>query len=519
MKERMDPKNMPEELGMMAGGAQDAENQGSYGPDIWGRIWPNRSPSIPDDKGVRAKTWEWTLDEGENGDCVLAEVPRPLAVHQVFFGWKETRKGSWFQKEYVRCLARKYVFDKKTNMSVQTPTKVSCPFCQVLGEDRWRAIQVGGVVDMRDQDEPFVDANGTQIETPPRMLLLANDSSQKAVLMGLRERAARKKALVGTIFHVARGVGKNTSRVGTNWIPDLDEEVSIKDIKQVYYPLDIDMAYPIFHEKAKHPFDAGEIKGLLDHMLERHCMLSLKHGPKVRKGFVGFDEHGAAAFGIDVDALRNAEDGEDPPSDEDGAGNTPQRRGLRIMGSASDGPSLNDLQDKGEEGSEEPEGSEEEGSEEPEGEEGMLDPADVAKYNTKEINDLAKEWGISLKGLGRSVDAKRLAVLTSSDGFDLSDGEAKALLGIIEEEGEGEGEEEGEEGEDEGIDVDALAVRLLDKDETSITEVREAAEKHGSEIARDGKGRVLRKKTVENLVAHLGSGDSGSDGTAEPWED
>jgi len=509
---------------MMAGGAEDAANQGSYGPDVWGRIWPHRSPSIPDEKGVRAKTWEWTLNEGESGDCVLAEVPKPLAVHQIFFGWKETSKGSWFQKEYVRCLARKYVYDKKAKMSVQMPTGVACPFCQVLGEDRWRAIQVGGVVDMRDQDEPFIDANGTKIETPPRMLLLANDSSQKAVLMGLRERAARKKSLVGTVFHVARGAGRNTSRVGTNWIPDLDEEVPLKDIKQVYYPIDLDLAYPIFHEKAKHPFNKGEIKELLEHILERHCFLSIKHGHKVRKGFVGFDESGAIAFGIDVDALRDGEDGEDAPSAEDGVNDAPQKRGLKIMSSPTAGPSLNDLSDKGDEDDETPEDEEgsDEGSDE-ESDEGMLDPEEFAKYGTKEINALAKEWGISLKGLGRSLDAKRLAVLTSSDGFDMSEGAAKGLLGIVDDDDEPEGEEEGseeEEGEEEGesIDVEALAATLLSKDETSIKEVRETAEKYGAEVARDSKGRVLRKKTVENIVELLGGeGDSGGD--AQPWDD
>ena len=65
---------------------------------------------------------------------------------------------------------------------------------------------------------------------------------------------------------------------------------------------------------------------------------------------------------------------------------------------------------------------------------------------------------------------------------------------------------------------DALAATLLSKDESSITEVREAAEKHGAEVARDGKGRVLRNKTVENLVAHL-SGSKGSGATAGPWDE
>jgi len=365
-------------------------------------------------------------------------------------------------------------------------------------------------VDLREQSEPFMDANGTKIDTPPRMLLLANDSSQKAVYMGLRERAARKKSLVGTVFHVARGVGHNTNRVGTNWIPDLDEEVPIKELNRVYAPIDIDLAFPIFHEKARHPFEAGEIKELLDHMLGRHVFLSLRHGPKIRKGFVGFDAHGAVAYGIDLDALKEAEDDTNTSSAEDVDNDAPAHRGLRIMSSATDGPNLNDLSDKSNKETESDEIPVEET-------EGALDSADVAKYNADEIKNLAKEWNISLKGAGRSLDAKRLLILTSSSGFDLDEGEAKAILGLVDQESEGEEESKGEEeGEEEGIDVDSLAVRLLDKDQTTITEVREEAEKHGAEVARDDKDRVLRKKTVENLVAHL-SGKTSSGG-AEPWE-
>lgn len=62
-----DPSKLPAELGMMYGGADEAAKQSKFGPDIWGQIWPYRSPVKPGPKGERVKSWDWKLDEGEEG--------------------------------------------------------------------------------------------------------------------------------------------------------------------------------------------------------------------------------------------------------------------------------------------------------------------------------------------------------------------------------------------------------------------------------------------------------------------
>jgi hypothetical protein len=92
-------------------------------------------------------------------------------------------------REKVRCTARTWAFDKKLSVWKLEGTGTACPFCKILGETRFKLIQVGGVVDIRVQrGEALRDEAGQVIDNPPRMLLLESDASQQAISAGIRER-------------------------------------------------------------------------------------------------------------------------------------------------------------------------------------------------------------------------------------------------------------------------------------------------------------------------------------------
>lgn len=540
----MDPKNLPAELGMMFGGARDAGDQNRFGPDVWGRIWPLRSPTAVDDKGHKVTTYSWKVDEGEDTAlCCLAQLPVPIPTHQVCFGWNEGKgKGSYFKKERVRCLARAYKYDAEERVGKIVSTGKKCPFCLVLGAERWKAIQVGGVIDMRDQKELFVDALGNRMPNPPRALLLETDAAQKAVMQGLVERHARGKPLIGTIFKVARAAGKNTARVGTNWIPVLDEEVPEAQIRRIYTPIDLDMAYPALDGVSKSPFNPEEITSVVTHILERHVILCLRHGDKVSKTWRGFDEAGAKEFGIDVKKLSElaSDDGDDGASA--GGTDAPAERGLMMLAPQKTGEPAADqpkglwgLSDLGSDASAaappvqpspsvEPPPAQEGGEGEGEGEE--VTPQTVMDMDEKDLRLLLKDWDVPTPRKGGAVEMRR-RLLTHKNGFSMAEADAANLLGSAPS-GDEEGEE-GEEGEGEpAIDIEALRTQLMDKGKTPIGDVVALAEKAQAAITRDGQGRPVRRPTVEAILEKMKDAAPGGPtppaapaqgGRREIWED
>lgn len=364
----MDISSLPEELQLVMGAAKDSAETGQRGPEVWTPIWNQRNPVKPYDDGTRFRVYEWRLEQGEsNAMCVIAQLPLPIVVHTVNIGRGETKGRAYFRREKIRCLGLRYGIDSETKAPKVMPTGIPCLTCGLLG-DRWSIIQVGGVVDLRKQKEPLVDQRGIRYDQPPRMLALDNDSSQRAVGDGLRERFLRGKPAIGTVFKVQRGMEQNSARIGTNWVAQLDLDTPADQIAEIYYPIDINMCYPLLDGKQDNVFKADKHEEMLLHILQRHVAMCVKHTPGK-----GFDAHAAKQLGLNVEASTASDD--DAPALRD----TPASRGLSLIhvddtpsgGTETPTPGLTDLGDKIEE-EEEPEGEEgeeQEAEEEEEGEE------------------------------------------------------------------------------------------------------------------------------------------------------
>ena len=507
----MDVANLPPELQAMFAGAQVAKETNKFGPNVWDRIWPHRCPTKPNAKGERTvRPFDWSLEAGEvDARCVIAQLPTQILVHNVNFGWKEHKGKTFFMREKVRCTARTWAFDKKLSVWKLEGTGTACPFCKILGETRFKLIQVGGVVDIRVQrGEALRDEAGQVIDNPPRMLLLESDASQQAISAGIRERVIRGRPAIGTIFVVSRGSDQNSARVGTTWLPDLDHDVPEAEIKKIYFPVDMNYAFPLLDGKAKNQFDHKEVETITHAIIERHIFMCIKHKDSFKGNFVGFDEYAAQEAGYNLDAL--AEQGEEDKEPEE-----PTTKGLKlaisnlstltapaqappVQTTTNTRPALTELKDKPVETPPEEE----------------IDPKDIVDYKREQLNELAKDWGIP-SDPSATDDAVRTILLVSPSGFELSLEEANGVMGVMEPAAEApEAEEEApEEAPEAKVDIEAVAKKLLDKT-TPIAVVTEAAKYYGVEPAVNDKKQILRSATVERIVAKA----SGKGGKDKPWE-
>jgi len=337
-----DISSLPMELQLVTGAAKDSAESQQRGPEVWGPIWAERSPTKPYDDGTKPKTYSWALKNGESGLCVIAQLPLPIVVHTVAIGRGTSKRGGkFYRREKVRCLGLKYGFDPDTKAPKVLSTGVKCPMCALLG-DRWSIIQVGGVIDLRPQNEPMVDKRGITYHQPPRLLVLDSDSTQRAVSDGLKERHLRGLPVIGTVFKVQRGMEQNASRVGTNWVAQLDKTVEQDQIDTIYYPVDIDRCYPVLDGAADNVFPAKRHEELVTAIMQRHVSMYLKHDPGK-----GFDAHVAKELGLKLDDTAAADD----EDDEDDA---PASRGLGMISlegnfsgpTETPTPGLTDLGDK-----------------------------------------------------------------------------------------------------------------------------------------------------------------------------
>lgn len=509
----MDVANLPPELQAMFAGAQVAKETNKFGPNVWDRIWPHRSACKPNAKGEHTvRPWDWTLEPGEvDARCVVAQLPTQILVHNVNFGWKESKGKTFFLREKVRCVSRTWVFDKKLAVWKMEGTGVACPFCKILGESRFKLIQVGGVLDIRAQrGEALRDESGQVLDNPPRMLLLESDASQQAISAGIRERVVRGRPAIGTIFVVSRGSDQNSARVGTTWLPDLDHDVPESEIKKIYFPIDVNFAFPVLDGKAKNQFDHKEVETIVHAILERHIFLCIKHKAAFTGNFVGFDEYAAREAGFNLDAL--AEQGEEDKEPEESPTKglrvaianlstlAPQAPAPAVQTTTNTRPALTELKDKPVETPPEEE----------------IDSKDIVDYTRAQLNELAKDWGIPIEP-SATDDAVRTILLVSPSGFELSLEEANGVMGVVEGASEapeaGEAAEAPEEAPEEKVDIEAVTKKLLDKT-TPIATVIAAAEYYGVEPAVNDKKQVLRSATVERIVAKA----SGKGVNKKPWE-
>jgi hypothetical protein len=461
-----DLSSLPLELQLVTGAAKDAADSQRRGPEVWAPIWAQRCPAKPYDDGTRPKIFSWMVEPGEDPPavCVIAQLPIPIVVHTVYYGRGTPKRGggAYFLKEKVRCLGLTYGVDPETKVPKVLSTKQKCPLCALLG-DRWSIIQVGGVVDLRKQDEPFVDRRGIRYDQPPRLLILDSDSTQRAVSDGLKERFRRGSSPIGTVFKVMRGMEKNSARVGSNWVVQLDMNVTKAQINEIYYPVDLNMAYPLLDGKKDNAFPAKKHEEILTAIMQRHVSLCIKHEPGK-----GFDAHAAKLLGLKLDAV-----------DEEG------------------------------------------GEEEGEGE-GTKNPSE-RKLGMINIDTISTSASTSIPSSTGGITAGKLPGLTDlGDKIeDKEEEEEEEEVESKEEEAETETETETEEGESEEteeIDLEKLQKELLDKDATPISKVIEVAEEYGVKSIRDGKGKVKREATVKALIEYLENEDE-SGGKGEPWKE